>query len=792
MDPRSIDPTACWVRHIRRGVATDATAQPIASGYLVRDDVLRGTDGLNGRQGWQAAETTAVLSDDGSFTLTLPNAAGDDGVLHRRRFRCLTDDAYEPGEEWLEFWTDADKARPLFVGTPTDFTKSKSTVTIKGADLPVVLDGAFSSDVDVWDAAAPADVIRHYSRVPVVAYGADNIGTQLAPTGTWARLGPEIDPTIAVAADCWVAAVRMRVTAQPIAASSVDIEVRDASNAKIAEIDLNVSDGTVTFNPAPERLAAGKRVGLVTPGVVELRVVARYDHMFAFVNGELVAEFRRPAPFAVPSRFSSWIINTAATLDAWHVETLAPYAARGASAVIDRQIGGTPPATGLRAQYWNAAPNYAQSATRDGRLARLWPLLGEADPGTDRVEPTLAYTSGAPPGMPGAYAARWSGAIYLDLAASDRDVRVRGLVGNARLYVGRTLRGDEGATSWAAPRARRRSPSPACARGSGRPSPAGSDRRRAGARHRRARDHARRPRRRRRVGDRPYVAPVADRRLQRPRPPDAAPAGHRRRRPRLRPAMARRVPLARVRRVPRPDHRADARRPADRGHRRRRRRRDRRPGRGRLPRRRRRHPRRRRGHGRPRRRRAAHRPGRRLRPRDLPPVPAAVLRVAVGDQRGAAARRPRRQPPRATRVAERAGRRPPVRAARPRRHLPADRRARAARLAARRRRPPEPRQRRRRRPVDPPDDGRHVAPRPRRPRRPDRRLPAAPAVRPRRHAAALPRDLRAAPQLPGQPRRRHRLARLDVDLLRPRRVQPRAAADRTSTTSSVSSPSCAT
>jgi hypothetical protein len=184
---------------------------------------------------------------------------------------------------------------------------------------------------------------------------------------------------------------------------------------------------------------------------VSLRIVARYDRIFAFVAGELVADFRRPSPFVAPTTTTVGAFGGTAAIDGLHVETLADFAARGPSAAIARALPGIPPATGLRGQYWNAAPVYAQRTTGDGRLARLWPTLTGADPGVDRVDPQVAFpagTAGFPPRMPGAYAARWSGAIYLDLAAGDRDIRLSGLVGHARLYVGRTLRGDEAAAQW--------------------------------------------------------------------------------------------------------------------------------------------------------------------------------------------------------------------------------------------------------------------------------------------------------------------------------------------------------
>lgn len=436
---------------MRRGAQSDASAIALARVFFVRDDVVTGVDGVNGRGGWQAAEATAVLSDDGTFSLTLPNGPGDDGVLHRRRFRCLTDGAYEPGEEWLELWSDADPVNPLFVGTPTDYTKSTSTVTLTGKDLMEVLNGVLASDVDAWDAHAPADVIAHYARLPMMLFGADTgLPAMVGPAGQWS---PDVTSAFTGApTDCWTCEVDLRWTS-PAAAAAGAAQLRLVAAGLTLAVDL--FDGAVTLTGAPERAVVAKRVGLVVPGPVALRIVARYDRVFAFVAGELVAEFRRAGPFPALSSVACAAFGGTAAFDRIHVESLAAFATRGASAVIDRALPGIPPAIGLRGQYFNAAAIYAQSATRDGRLARLWPLLGEADAAVDRVDPTVNFPAGTaqfPPGLPGAYAIRWSGAIYLDLAANDRQVRVSGLAGNARLYIGRTLRGvDEAASSWAGP-----------------------------------------------------------------------------------------------------------------------------------------------------------------------------------------------------------------------------------------------------------------------------------------------------------------------------------------------------
>jgi hypothetical protein len=439
-EPRSIDPSSCWIRHVVRGAEGAASAVAVGRVFFVRAEV-DGEDGVNGRQGWAASETVAVLSDDGSFTVQFANAAGDDGVLHRKRFSIFTSADYEPGEEWLEFWRDPNDL--IFVGTPTEADKTPSTITIKGVDLPVVLSGSLSSDVDVWDGAAPADVFGHYSRIAVLAHGDDEQVSLVGGVGAWSA--PHVQALTGVASDCWIVEARLRwLSARPAAAGTS--KVRLVVAGLTLEVDLH--EGETSLEGAPERPVTGRQQGLVVPGPVDLRIVARYDRIFAFVAGELVAEFRRPVAWpAVPEAQVNSYGGTA-ELDGLHVETLAAFAAGS----CERNLPGIPPATGLRGQYFNAAPQYAQSTTQAGRLARLWPLLGESEPAVDRVDPTVNFPGGTalyPPNLPGAYAARWTGAIYLDLAASDRNIRLKGLVGNVRIYVGHTLRGVELASTWA-------------------------------------------------------------------------------------------------------------------------------------------------------------------------------------------------------------------------------------------------------------------------------------------------------------------------------------------------------
>lgn len=467
MDPRAIDPTECWVRHVRRrgdNLVTPSTV--VGRVRFVRSDVDVGADGLNGRQGWHQAETTAVLSDDGTFSLAFPNGAGADGVLHRRRFAILTDPDYEPGEEWLEFWTDADLERPLFVGTPTDYEKGSGAVAIKGKDLTEVLAGSLSSDVDVWEGRAPADVLLHYARIPALARGTDDLEFT---GGVWSTGFPGIP------GDCWIVEVRGRWTTAPPAASSaaskVTLTVEGSGVATDVVMTFDAFDASVLLENgaagAGDTPPTGRRTGLSLPGALSLRLVARYERVFAFVNGQLVAELRRDREIAAGSLAAPWPDvdsvevehgGTAYTLDAAHVEALVPFAAPHlfeAANAVPRALPGIPPATGLRARYYDATAVFAQNTTAKSRRERMFPLAGAtAEPVAERLETIVRYPpsgGGAgynlPANVPQRFAARWTGAVYLDLAAADRKLRMNTVGGNARLFVGHTL--VEAVSSWA-------------------------------------------------------------------------------------------------------------------------------------------------------------------------------------------------------------------------------------------------------------------------------------------------------------------------------------------------------
>lgn len=473
MDPRSVDPTTCWIRHVVRGADGDPSAVQLGRVWFVRTDAALGQN-LNGQEGWQQAETTLVLSDDGSFSLIMPNTIGSDGILHRRRFRCLTESDYEPGEEWIEFWSDVDQERPFFVGTPTDGEKTKAAITIKGADVNAVLAGFYSSEADPWEGAAPADVFAHYSRMPVLAV-LEQPAAEVSlpnpfttgPLADGASYHAVLDEALA-SPDCWIVESRIRWTTRDhglvlivgnsdlTGALTMSLEY-DASTDQLGAVQLGYFIDGSDFNFGS---GGGKKLGLAATGLISLRVVVRYDRVFAFVNGTLAADLRRSDDwFDVEQVWAgvgltsggdtSTATPSVATVEVLQVEELAPFAGRGSAAAFERRLPGIPPADGLRGRYWNG-----EAVMGDGSLQTFFAMrMFPGDPTVDRLDSELNFPVGTadfPPNLPGIFSARWTGAIYLDLEAADRKLRISGLSysSQARVWVGRTRRDEPAASSW--------------------------------------------------------------------------------------------------------------------------------------------------------------------------------------------------------------------------------------------------------------------------------------------------------------------------------------------------------
>lgn len=231
MSAPSSSPVRCWMRHVRRTVDGEVGAV-IAAGEFIAGD-----SAIGGRNGWQTAKTNAALSDTGELSITFPNTAGADGILHRRRFAIFTQPDYRPGEEWIEVYREPWDL--VAACTPYRSRKTRSTVELVGYDLAGLLTRFVGSELDVWDSHAPRDVFEHYTRAPAMVVGTDFDGFTGTPWESWTAptggvsVGPHGGPRIveaassttllslpaaaipAAPADCWLAEFRVRVVATP-------------------------------------------------------------------------------------------------------------------------------------------------------------------------------------------------------------------------------------------------------------------------------------------------------------------------------------------------------------------------------------------------------------------------------------------------------------------------------------------------------------------------------------------------------------------------------------------------
>lgn len=428
-----LDPGACWIRHVKRGAGTTVLAATFAAQPL---------QGVNGRQGWQQAQPEVRLSDDGSLSVTFPNAAGEDGVLHRDRFALLTDPTYRAGEEWIEVWREPSDL--IIVATPTRYSLDRSTLTIDGPDAIVLTRNAYSSEIDVWAGAAPLDVLAFYSSLPVARFsrdlttgtaGLDTIDASATQTADGVQVSAasagfaDLGKAVAGAGNDWIAEARIRWVSRTDTGSRVRIfggyvggsitaagfwefALRPRSAQGYIAIGLGGAGGQRLINfscDAP------------IPGVYVLRVVSRGEWLSCFVNGELVVRIRRNV-IGPAVNVQAGIGGGVAVVQAMRFVSVEPFLMRDAP--TDLRLPGVPPAGGLRARYYLEGTARLAGAG-EYRLQALDPL---ADPYAERLEvpdfggSVAANPTFQPAGPPNgeAFSVRWTGAIYLDLAATDR------------------------------------------------------------------------------------------------------------------------------------------------------------------------------------------------------------------------------------------------------------------------------------------------------------------------------------------------------------------------------------
>jgi hypothetical protein len=460
------------IRHITRAttgttvVGATLAAQPSA--------------GVNGRRGYQTGVYEPALSEDGTAKITLPNGSGSDGVLHRERFAVYTDPGYLPGDEWVEVWQDN---RVLFVGTPIGGTKGRPTLTLDLADgagglLPVQREFA----AGFWT-HAPRDAFEHYTKAwqPIVAddfdagadatawnsSGANNPGfVRLAPVGAGAvksllAVSGQWPALVAATTRAWRLETTFRAfaLAHPMSSFYLFLGGTDGGFAQIrlypgyAEATaLSLSAGTPVVVTVPVPPAT-----IVTGAAIE----SRDRWILFYINGALLTTIE--SPFSSPgveflpgiNVTNSSTGSSVADIDAVLLRAAVPYLMRGADKG-DYRLPGSPTPGGLKGSYYDEADLRSLGDTTVAFYGRV--QSPTRTPYARRQDPTINFATGTPPtwqpaGPPGGlyFSARWTGSIYLDLEAADVTLRLASVDNGARLYVGKTMFGQELLAQWANP-----------------------------------------------------------------------------------------------------------------------------------------------------------------------------------------------------------------------------------------------------------------------------------------------------------------------------------------------------
>lgn len=493
-----IDSTPCVVRHVRRR-ADDTEASTDV--MLARLHAAAGAEleALNGEAGWQSGTVSVALSDDGSATLVMPNAVGDDGKRHRERFAILTDPLYRIGEEWIEVYR-GEQMRPEdleIVFTPGGVRADRTRIELRGPDLMALYTLARSSELDVWH-HAPRDVFEYYTRLPISILADDF--TDWAATGSGSTPPPSIaHRTPAYTARNYVkaapstgapgvlldgaggagsASMTWDLTADVVEPDAFDVTaqatllVTGGAAVSLLATDVGAQAIFLQYNPSTGEVSllggqmaaasswhAKGKVRREGPGPCAMRLLVRRCWVYGFIDGELAVYGRRLPAYEtagiaqIEFRTPGPIVASAAILTRLDVTTLAPFGLRGADKG-DLRLPGTPTPGGLRGRYWNEAPLASQAggATTAYREAALDDLR---DPSDSRLDGTINFSAAAawaPPAVQnpsGYFSARWTGAVYLDLSGNGRRLRLTALEGAARVWIGRTLLdADAAINSW--------------------------------------------------------------------------------------------------------------------------------------------------------------------------------------------------------------------------------------------------------------------------------------------------------------------------------------------------------
>ncbi len=146
--------------------------------------------GINGPRGYTQGQFELRLYQEGAFSLTLPNAEGEDGLLHRNRFLILATGkvtplggnavgyqggAFRPGDEFVEIYRTNSSGAPgrlLCVGAITKASIDGGQIVLEGSDALWLLKKARETTAG-FHVLAPRDAIEHFTRTKQVVIADD-------------------------------------------------------------------------------------------------------------------------------------------------------------------------------------------------------------------------------------------------------------------------------------------------------------------------------------------------------------------------------------------------------------------------------------------------------------------------------------------------------------------------------------------------------------------------------------------------------------------------------------------
>ena len=463
---RTVDPGHCWIRHV---AVTDDPDGVQAGGARFAAEP---SDGINGRQGWIRAEITPSLADSGEGLVMLPNTVGDDGRLHRDRFRILTDPDYRVGDEWLEIMREPHDT--LAVATPIDYSTSLPSITLKLRTAEVLTELDIGPDTERV-IAAPRDVARRAGRTTIAAIATELTGkesgdaipgpwlqTNLAGApvtpyaATWAADGltltgsgsdpPTIAGELTTDATDWEAYANARVTTATSGGKPVQLAVLVDGTWNVLEVG---TDGTISSSGLSQAITRTNRGrDLHLPGEIDLRIVKDGRWVQHIVNGNIICAVEAAAGDEPPTKVRiSTGANQAAVWRRAGILTRPALLARDVAG--DMHLPGKPTPGGLRGAYYDETTVTGYHATTAKRYASV--LSPTTEPKNVRLDAGLNFsgTGWQPVGISdSAFSVRWTGAIYLDLETSDRMLRLNAVDDVARLWIGRTDWHDPAIDAW--------------------------------------------------------------------------------------------------------------------------------------------------------------------------------------------------------------------------------------------------------------------------------------------------------------------------------------------------------